>query len=143
MEGGKQAITLMTEPYTFDNKVAGLPRGTRAVYSRQAGVSPRACIVSSLDVRLTAMENWCRRDCAVALARIGGVQTIIISLYMDIQMEVQPEWLDDLLAMIDRKKYPVIMGVDSNAHSSMYGPSNNARGSAFEDFILQLSLIHI
>ena len=140
MEGSKQSITLMTEPYTFDNKVAGLPRGTRAVYARQGGVSPRACIVSSMDVKLTAMDNWCRRDCAVALARIGGAQTIIVSLYLDITLEVQPDWLDNLMHMINGKNYPIIMGMDSNAHSTMFGPTNNARGAALEDFILQYGL---
>ena len=96
--------------------------------------------MASLDVNLTSMDSWCSRDCAVALARIGGTQTVLISLYLDITMEVQPAWLDDLMDMIDRKRYPVIMGIDSNAHSTLYGPDNNARGHAFEDFVLQYGL---
>ena len=105
-----------------------MPRGTKVVYARiqnQDG-PPRAGIVSSLDVNLTAMDSWCNRDCAVALAKIGGVQTILISLYLDIKLDVQPAWLDRLMAMVDKKKYPVLLGVDSNAHSTFYGPDNNA-----------------
>ena len=44
------------------------------------------------------------------------------------------------MKMIDDKGLPLIMGVDSNAHSSLYGPSNNTRGDDFEDFILQYGL---
>ena len=44
------------------------------------------------------------------------------------------------MSMIEQKGYPLIMGVDSNAHSSLYGPGNNARGNEFEDFILQRGL---
>ena len=130
----------MTEPYTYENRVAGLPSGIRTVYHRNKNIRPRACIVASKDVNLTAMENWCNEDCAVALTRVGGKQTVIISLYLDIQKEVQPGWLDDLMQMIEEKNFPVILGVDSNAHSSLYGTDTNARGNAFEDFILQYGL---
>ena len=135
-------MVLMTEPYTVENKITGLPRGTKAVYARsaQGGQRPRAGITASLDVNITAMDGWCNRDCAVALAKIGGVQTVIVSAYLDIKTDVQPAWMDRLMNMIETKKYPVILGIDSNAHSSMYGPDNNARGNAFEDFILQYGL---
>ena len=134
LEGKKQSIVLMTEPYTAHNKITGMPSGTRVVYARSQDPKgpPRAGIVSSIDVRLTAMDSWCSRDCAVALTRVGGRQTIVVSLYMDINLEVQPEWLVQLMIMINRKKFPVIMGIDSNAHSSMYGFNNNPRGNAFE-----------
>ena len=72
--------------------------------------------------------------------KIGGVQTVLVSIYLDITNKVQPKWLDDLMIMIENKNYPMIMGVDSNAHSSMYGPDTNARGREFEDFIMQYGL---
>ena len=142
LEGQNQTIVLMTEPYTYDGRITGMPKGTKVVYDRKSNrtCAPRAGIVSSLDVHLTAMDSWCNRDCAVALTRVGGIQTVLVSLYLDINLEVQPTWLDNLMQMLDRKGYPVILGVDSNAHSSLYGPSNNARGNAFEDFILQYGL---
>ena len=42
--------------------------------------------------------------------------------------------------MIVGKQFPVVIGVDSNAHSTLYGPDNNTRGEAFEDFVLQYGL---
>ena len=140
--GSKQTVVLVTEPHTNYNKITGMPKGTKAVFARQKDNDPppRAGIIASTDTSLTAMEGWCNRDCAVALARIKGNQTVLVSLYLDINLDVQPAWLDDLMEMIDAKKYPVIMGVDSNAHSGLYGVDSNARGNAFEDFVLQYGL---
>ena len=142
LENKKQSIVLVTEPHTVNNSVTGMPRGTKVVAARLKGTDcrPRAAIVASLDVKLTAMESWCRRDCAVALAKIRGKHTVIVSLYLDINLDVQPGWLDDLMTMIEEKNFPVIIGVDSNAHSALYGPDTNRRGVAFEDFILQYGL---
>ena len=113
--------------------------GTKSVYARSKtkGLAPRAGIISSMDVKLTAMDNWCNRDCAVALARIGGRQTMLVSLYLDIHLEVRPSWLEDLMNMAEQKGFPILMGIDSNAHSTMFGTSNNNRGNDLEDFILQ------
>ena len=135
-------ISFITEPHTRDDKITGMPRGTKSIYCRHTdrNGAPRAGIITSAGVMISAMESWCNRDCAVALTKIGGVQTILISLYLDITKAVQPKWLDDLMTMIEKKKLPLIMGIDSNAHSSMYGPSTNARGDAFEDFVLQYGL---
>ena len=142
LEGKKQSIILATEPHIYANKITGMPKGTKSIYYR-AGSSepgPRAGIIASLDVKLTAMDSWCSRDCAVALAKIGGRQTVIVSLYLDLNLQVHPDWLGRLMQMIEDKKYPVIIGVDSNAHSTLYGPDTNKRGTDFEDFILQNGL---
>ena len=142
LEGNGKSILLITEPYVFDNKIAGMPSRAKVIYARTrgSGKQPRAGIVTSPDVNITAMDSWCNQDCAVALTQVGGKQTVLVSLYLDITREVQPGWLDDLMEMISSKQYPVIMGIDSNAHSTLYGPSNNGRGDAFEDFILQHGL---
>ena len=141
LEGQQNTVVLVTEPYTSYNKISGMPGKARVIFHRgpdQEG-PPRAGIVATPDVKITAMDSWCRRDCAVALTKIGGVQTVLVSLYLDIKKEVQPNWLDNLMQMIDSKNLPLIMGIDSNAHSSLFGPDTNARGTALED----LSLIHI
>lgn len=42
--------------------------------------------------------------------------------------------------MIGRKKFPLILGVDTNTHSSLYGPDTNKCGEEFEDCILSCGL---
>ena len=101
LEGSAQSVVLATEPYTFSNKVTGIPNRAKLVHVRNKD-APRACIITTPDVQITAMESWCNKDCAVALAKIGGRQTVIVSLYLDIKLEVQPPWLDRLMQMIDR-----------------------------------------
>ena len=140
LESTKRSIILITEPHTVKNRLVGLPSGSKAVYARgptDENSRPRAAIVAGPDVSLTAMDSWCRRDCAVALARIAGQQAVIVSLYLDINMPVQQKWMEDLMRMIDDKNFPVLVGVDSNAHSALYGPTNNSRGDEFEDFVLR------
>ena len=139
MEEAKQKIILMTEPYTYANKIVGMPGKSKLIYSR-GKETPRAGIAASPDVKITAMENWCSRDCAVGLVKIGGKQTVLVSLYLDINLRVQQPWVDELMRMVDAKGYPIIIGVDTNAHSSLYGPHTNKRGEALEDFIIQYGL---
>lgn len=143
MEGKNQLVVLATEPHTTYNKITNMPKGTKSIFDRSlkpTDKAPRAGIIASNDLHITAMESWCKRDCAVALMKIGGKQTLIASVYLDINEPVRPTWLDDLMAMAETKHLPVLLGVDSNAHSVLYGPDNNPRGDGIEDFILQQGL---
>ena len=142
LEGKAQTIMLITEPYTKAGKITGMPRGTKIVFDKnlKSSLAPRAGIVASKDLQLTAMESWCNRDCAVALMRLQGKQTIIASVYLDIQEAVCQSWLDKLVQMATKKDYALILGMDSNAHSTLYGPVNNKRGEEIEDFVLKHQL---
>ena len=143
MEDKTQTIALITEPHTVANKITGFPRGTTLAYdksipARQPG--PRTGIIASKDLKVNMMDNWCHRDCTVAVVKLHGKQVILASIYLDIKQPVVPAWLEDLMTMVNTKKMPVILAVDSNAHSDLYGPDNNARGDAFEDFIIDHGL---
>ena len=140
LEGKKSSILLVTEPYTNKNKMVGLPTGAKVIYDRNSKLAVRAGIVATPDLNIASMESWCTRDCAVALIKIGGKQTLLISLYLDITLEVQPEWLIRLLKMAMGRKYPVIIGADSNAHSTLFGNDCNKRGEQLEDLILRFGL---
>ena len=86
------------------------------------------------------MESYCTRDCAVALAKLHGKQTILMSVYMDINKPVVSAALERALDMVNSKNLPLIMGIDSNAHSCLYGPDSNARGDQVEDMIITYGL---
>ena len=50
--------------------------------------------------------------------------------------------MTDVTQYADDHNYRLIMCLDSNAHSGLFGPSsNNRRGDAFEDFILSHGLL--
>ena len=139
MEGAKQRIMMLTEPYTVQGKVVNMPRRCTVIYDRSGkpdAPPPRAAIVASPDLQVNSMDSWCNRDCAVALAKIQNKQTLLISVYRDIKKPVVESWLQDLMDMANDKNLPVLICMDSNAHSDLFGPDNNVRGEALEDFIL-------
>ena len=42
--------------------------------------------------------------------------------------------------MVDSRGLPIIIAMDSNSHSSLFGPDNNKRGDELEDFVLRHGL---
>ena len=103
-------------------------------------MAPRAAILATRDVAATALDNLCHRDCAAALVKLHGRQVLVASVYLDIKRTVTPDWLLKLTNTAATKGWPLILGIDTNAHSALYGPDNNARGDDLEDFILTHSL---
>ena len=142
MEGKTQSIAFITEPHTVQGKVTGLPGGTVSIATRTqgTGAAPRAAIIASRDLRLNEMTNLCTRDCAVASAKLHGRLVLLASIYLDINKPVVQEWLTRIMDTASRLGRPIILAIDSNAHSSMYGPDSNARGDQIEDFVLQHGL---
>ena len=143
LENKTQVISLVTEPHTVAGRITGMPPGAcvisdKSIQPDQPG--PRAGIIASRDVKLQAMDAWCHRDCAVAIAPLHGRRTLLASVYLDIREPAVPTWLTRLLDMAEQKNLPILLGMDSNAHSSLYGPDNNRRGDEIEDFILQHGL---
>ena len=97
MVGKSEIVHLLTEPHTIRSKLHGVPRGTKAIYDKQIKhdePAPRAAIVFSRDIRLTAMDGWCSRDCAVGLIKIAGKQTMVASVYLDILRPIRQVWLE-------------------------------------------------
>ena len=143
LENKSQIIALVTEPHTTAGKITGMPRGTtitadKTIKHGQPG--PRAGIIASRDLGVNSLDTWCHRDCAAATVQLHGRQVLLASIYLDINKPVSPQWLEDLMTMATNKRLPVIIGVDTNAHSSLYGPDNNHRGDEFEDFVLRHGL---
>ena len=142
LESKQFSVALLTEPHMIGNKLHGFPRGTTQIYHRTSSDQPagRAAIVASNDLGLTALGRWCNRDCAVALLKINHKPTILASIYMDITKPMQPAWLDGHVNMAEDKGFGLLVAMDSNAHSSLFGPTNNARGDQLEDFIMHHGL---
>ena len=56
------------------------------------------------------------------------------SVYLDIRLQVDPPWLVELFQYADEHSSGLILAVDSNAHSTIFRPDQNPRGTEFEDF---------
>ena len=65
---------------------------------------------------------------------------MVASIYCDITLEMVQPFLNELMGFVNSNRYPVLIGMDSNAHSSLYGKDTNKRGELLEDFILENGL---
>ena len=65
---------------------------------------------------------------------------MIASIYLDINLPVVPDWFRRLVDFGKGKSYGFILGLDTNAHSLLYGPDSNSRGEDLESFIISEGL---
>ena len=137
LENAEQFICLASEPYIAFDKVGNLAKGTKAYSSDK---SPRAAIIYDKSVCITGIPKLSNRDCAVAFSKINGNYVVIASIYNDINKEAVQEWFEELLAFVNTNNYPIIIGIDTNAHSTLYGCETNRRGEVLEEFIFKHNL---
>ena len=135
-------VLLITEPHTAFGKVVGLePRGMVYATSKD---TPRACIRTPHKAWL--MEEFTDADIA-AVAVVGEDKDLVVfaSVYLDITSAVEKELWLRLIRWCEKHSTPLVMGVDANAHSPMWGcPDLNDRGSVMEEVIMvhDLSLLN-
>ena len=128
----KEYVVLASETYNFKGRVRSLPRMSQSI----SHPNPRAAIICSRDLNIIKIEKLTTRDCAVGLLQRGGKKVLIASIYLDIKMSVVQDWLVSLVNFARKKKYSLLIGMDSNSHSVLYGHESNNRGEDLEGFIV-------
>ena len=88
-----------------------------------------------------AVEQFINRDIAVGLYQDNGRKVLLVSAYLDIKLEVIQDWFKRIIDYANKKKYGILLCVDSNSHSVLFGEESNSRGEALEEFIIKHSLI--
>ena len=66
---------------------------------------------------------------------VRGLTYLLASIYLDVLHSPTPDWLSDIVDFADDKGYALILSVDTNAHSQLFGPSTNPRGEQLEEFL--------
>ena len=133
-------IGFVTEPYCQFNKVVGKPKEYVVYPELSSTDSPRSALYIPKNIKCVSCPHLSNMDCQVAMITINHKQVLIASVYLDINLEVDPPWLYRLIEVARQKHIGVLIGMDSNAHSQLYGPDNNTRGDQLERFILQSGL---
>ena len=134
-------IGLLTEPYAYKNKCIALPAGFKAVPRNATEQRPRAAIFHHHSLELVEIRHLSSRDCVVALVP-GPDPIVVVSMYLDILEEIRSDWLRQITNFAAEKQYKLVIGMDSNAHSTLFGgDQTNSRGEALEEIILQLGLM--
>ena len=88
-------ICLLTEPFRYKDKIASMPQKCYVVPEPNTIKDPRASIISNFE--LVEISSLCTKDSAVAIEKHRGGKYLIVSLYMDINLNVIGEHLSNIL----------------------------------------------
>ena len=133
-------IGLISEPYTYNNKCAVLPTDFKSLPRNALTSRPRAAILHHRSRPLVEIAHLSNPDCAVALVP-DEQPLLVVAAYMDINLDMTPEWLTAVVQFAATKNYRLLIGMDANAHSPLIGGDDtNVRGEIFEEFTLSHGL---
>ena len=118
-----------------DSRIVGLPRSTQCFFDK-SGTRPRAAVIAPRNMKLWFVSELSTPDLAICLWRNGPEEIYIVSGYFDIlDNDVIPRSLTRLMTKSSKEKIPVALFLDTNAHSSLWGEENNARGDRMEEWL--------
>ena len=129
-------VGFITEPYTAFKKVVGKPSEYNVYPELTMESAPRAALYVPRIVKNVGVPQISNSDCQAALLYLQIGVVLAVSVYLDITLEPVPQWLERVVDFADSKRYPILLAMDSNAHSTLYGPDENERGRLLEQFII-------
>ena len=88
------------------------------------------------------MEEFTEEDLCVCAIKVEGRTWFIASSYLDINYDIRNnDNLGRLIKHCERGSVPLVIGMDSNAHSSLWGSADvNKRGEELEGLICMVTL---
>ena len=104
---------------------------------------PRACIYAHKSLQLWESKDYTDKDIATCLWKLpDGSEIYLASVYLDItKQQVIPDILMELMTFCQQRDKPIILAIDSNAHSTLWGSEQtNIRGEDLEEFIFNHDL---
>ena len=138
---GSEYLVLVQEPYLYRGKPAIQPISARKYYNNIDGV--RTAIYARKGIKAWYIDHLSGKDATVLVTRINKRATVVASLYMDYNENtpVVSEKIQDIVDYARSKGSALLLGIDSNCHSTLFGNETNKRGEELEDFIAQNRLI--
>ena len=131
-------ITCLQEPYNYKNRVCLLTKQCDLFFQ---GKAPRTAILSSKQTNLVMIPSLSDRDTTVCQWSRVKDTILIASVYLDITKPTISEGLEKAVNFARNEGWEVIICMDSNAHSTIWGnPINNPRGDELELFIMSNNL---
>ena len=134
LKQARDFICIITEPSVLRQRLSGIPKHYNTIPTQRDG-APRAAIFTSRTIPIQEISNLGHRDLAVGLIKCGNKQTAIISAYMDIKTTPITDKLQAAVNYCKQKGYSILLAVDTNSHSRLWGNSTNTRGKKWEEFI--------
>ena len=116
-----------------------MPQNAKTIPSDRTG-DPRASVTASSRLQRAEISELKHRDLAAGLITLEGKRTVIISVYLNITQDPVPDHLRKAINYCKQKRFSILLGIDSNAHSDIWGYTNNKRGNEIVDYIIQEGL---
>jgi hypothetical protein len=113
------------------------------VFREESGGHVRSCILASRDMNLILVPQFSGKDITTCRwhDNLENKEVYLVSVYSDINEQYINQKLEELIQFCNDNSYELIAGIDSNAHSSLWGcQNNNPRGDFYEDFIIENAL---
>ncbi len=131
-------IALVQEPNISKGGRINIIQAPKQSYSQERA---RAAIIIASNIHYWPVDKLSTRDLAVVALKSHGGQLYVASGYLDItKTPIIPE-LENLVNHCEISRIPLIIGVDANAHSPLWGEAeSNDRGNIIEDWIYQKDL---
>ena len=106
------------EPYCYKATLALIPQNAQTIPADRSG-HPRASITASNRLQMAEITELRHRDLAAGLITLEGKKTVILSVYLDITQEAVPDHLRKTIEYCKQKRFSILLGIDSNAHSDV------------------------
>ena len=137
--GKQERIGFLTEPYVAFKRLASKPAHYWVFPEGIQEENPRAALFVPKSLKCVGLPHLSNRDCQAALIYALGKTILIASVYLDgtEEVEIIPDWLDNLALYAERNKFDILVCMDSNAHSDLIGGETDSRGESLEAFIFQ------
>ncbi len=130
-------IGLVQEPNLTRGRMNLIPPTHRSFYKGKA----RAAVIINNSLDYWPVESLSSTDLAVVALETSSGVNLFCSAYLDILKDPVMEELDKLIDYCNARKIALTIGMDANAHSTMWGcPNSNRRGEALEDWFLTKEL---
>jgi len=135
----KTNIALLQEPPLTKGSMLTVPY---PLHYLTATANPRTAIIYNPSLDIWPIAHLSDRDCQMAIWYLNKKVTIIlISAYWENGNNQIPPKLKKAIQYAKQNKYELFIGIDSNAHHSLWGsPVTNSRGIKFEELTSSFNL---
>ncbi|XP_036328686.1 uncharacterized protein LOC118741007 [Rhagoletis pomonella] len=139
-------ILLIQEPWTYRGQVKGLNHNNNKVIWDLSCERPRACVVLKNDINYFCITEFLTQDLVAVQTtlKVDGreLEVVLAAAYFPgDNANVPPLEVQQLLESCRRKRLPVILGCDANAHNMEWGSSDtNRRGECLLEYIISADL---
>ena len=128
------SVALIQEPWAHGETIRGLKSQDRTLFSVRGQGRPRAAVACSKELKPVLLPQLSTRDLAVvqinaSLKGVGRKNIIVASAYLPGDEAIPQMQLDQLFDFCRINKSELLIGMDANAHNTIWGSSDtNTRG---------------